>query len=1007
MKKGVKITLISVGSLLGLILIVVGVALWLVFTPSRLTSIVNNLSNKYIDCESHFESVDLTLFSTYPDVGLEIHDVALVNPMEGAPSDTLLQVGRLVVGLDLKALLNGGNIIVKQLQLNDMKANLYVASDGKSNFDIFPKSEDTTSSTFKLPDSIRLHSIAINNLSATWTDRKNGMEALADDLDLTVEGDLTNGDLQADLMLACQQLDMHNGSGEKSMQVNVNGLTLNLDAKGDNISMDKQLSLDKMQAAVKLSCREMGYRGGNNEKQMVFNVNDFDLRLDANGNQHTLAGQLATTLPQALVRMAGKEYCNANTAKHGDLVALNVPFSVNLDKQQIQLDTAALTLDGTYRLNLNGAVNLPSEQQPLHTDVAFSTNRWNVVPLLALLPAEFTSWKKGMDLGAAVQLNGTCRGEVSDSVMPNVDATLRLINGHWADARKLPGAVRNIAGTVRAQMKPTHNKKNPFVVNAQVQQLQAQWQHTDVAVDASATDVLGRMPFQAHLKANTTADDAALFLPDTLPLTFAGTAHLEAYANATLSQVRQQDWQRMQAQLQLQLADLDVRYDSIHATTPSISLNARLVDGGTAPAVAFNLATALMDGHYGAVGGNVNRLSVRGQANYDSSKENLFDMLKPAVRIDLHEATVYTPSIQQVMRVNDMKMNYADGRCDTVDISLVCGLSDYHLTGHIDGVEDYLVRKQMLRGRLDFHSTYTDVDQLMTMFSGLGTDKDTLEAQKLEAPATANPFIVPKNVDIAFNTHIDNCLAFGNKLSHVGGGLTVNDGVVVLDQMGFVCKAARMQLTGVYKTPRFNHLFVGLDFHLLDIQIDELIDMIPTIDTLVPMLKSFKGNADFHLAAETYLFADYKPKYSTMLGAAAISGKDLVVLDNETFDKISSLLMFKKKTENKIDSLDVEMTVFRNELEVFPFLLSMDKYQVCVAGRHTLDNNCNYHLELLKCPLPVRLAVDVKGDLKKPKISLGKVRYAELFKPEKQNKVQERTMEIKRQVRQALERNVR
>jgi len=212
------------------------------------------------------------------------------------------------------------------------------------------------------------------------------------------------------------------------------------------------------------------------------------------------------------------------------------------------------------------------------------------------------------------------------------------------------------------------------------------------------------------------------------------------------------------------------------------------------------------------------------------------------------------------------------------------------------------------------------------------------------------------------------------------------------------------------KTFGENFLFkevIAVQIHLLDIQIDELIDMIPTIDTLVPMLKSFKGNADFHLAAETYLTAGYKPKMSTMLGAAAISGKDLVVLDNETFDKISSLLMFKKKTENKIDSLDVEMTVFRNELEVFPFLLSMDKYQVCVAGRHTLDNRCNYHLELLKSPLPVRLAVDVKGSLSKPKIELGKVRYANLFKPEKQNKVQERTMEIKRQVRQSLERNVR
>lgn len=1007
MKKGVKITCISLGSLLGLVLIVIGVALWLVFTPARLTSIVNKLSDKYVGCESHFESVDLTLFSTWPDVGLDIHNVTLVNPMEGAPNDTLLQVGSLVVGMDLKSFLKEGHIVVRQLQLDNTKAHLFVDEQGRANYDIFPSSDDTTSSAFELPERIMLHAIEVRNLSATWTDRQHQMEATAEDMNLSVEGDMTDGSLQADLQLACRKLGMCNGSDEQSMEVTANHLALRLEANGDNLLLGDPLSVGNLQAGVKLDCGEMDYRSSGDVEQMCVNLTGMHFQLDAEGDQQSLAGRMMAVLPQALVRMAGNEYCNATTAKQGDLVALNVPFHADLDHKQVVLDTASLTLDGTYRLNVNGTLGLPSERQPLQTDLHVSTNRWNVASLMALLPAEYTAWSRGMDYGAVVQLDGSCKGAVGDSVMPNVDMTLHLSNGHWADARILSGAVRGVKGTVRAQMVPTQKKDNPFTVNAQVRQLQAQWNNSDVVVDATATDALGQMPFHARVKANVSSEDVAPLLPDTLPLLFAGMAHLDVDAHATMAQVRRQEWQQMQALLHLQLNDLDVRYDSIHVATPSIALNARMEEGSTTPAVAFNLATAMIDGNYGSVGANVHRVVLSGNAHYDKDKKNIFDMLQPAVKVNVQEATVYTPTVQQVMRVNHLQMDYADGKCDTIDVSMVCGLSDYHLTGRIEGVEDFLVRKEMLRGRLDFHSGYTDVDQLMSVFSGMGVDKDTLEAQKLETETAANPFIVPKNVDIAFNTHIDNCVAFGNRLSNVGGGLTVNDGIVVLDQMGFICKAARMQLTGVYRTPRFNHLFVGLDFHLLDIQIDELIDMIPTIDTLVPMLKSFKGNADFHLAAETYLFADYKPKYSTMLGAAAISGKDLVVLDNETFDKISSLLMFKKKTENKIDSLDVEMTVFRNELEVYPFLLSMDKYQVCVAGRHTLDNNCNYHLELLKSPLPMRLAVDVKGNIKKPKISLGSVRYAELFKPEKQNKVQERTLEIKNQVRQALERNVR
>ena len=81
MKKGWKIALISLGSLIGTIAIVVAVACWLLFTPARLTSIVNKLSDKYLLCENHFGKVSLSLFKTWPDAGLEVEDV--VFSMEG------------------------------------------------------------------------------------------------------------------------------------------------------------------------------------------------------------------------------------------------------------------------------------------------------------------------------------------------------------------------------------------------------------------------------------------------------------------------------------------------------------------------------------------------------------------------------------------------------------------------------------------------------------------------------------------------------------------------------------------------------------------------------------------------------------------------------------------------------------------------------------------------------------------------------------------------------------
>ncbi len=72
---------------------------------------------------------------------------------------------------------------------------------------------------------------------------------------------------------------------------------------------------------------------------------------------------------------------------------------------------------------------------------------------------------------------------------------------------------------------------------------------------------------------------------------------------------------------------------------------------------------------------------------------------------------------------------------------------------------------------------------------------------------------------------------------------------------------------------------------------------------MIPMLKSFKGKGEFHLAGETYLKSDYSLKQSTIRGAAAFQGEKLTLMDTETFGMIASKLLFEKKTENVIEMI--------------------------------------------------------------------------------------------------------
>ena len=154
----------------------------------------------------------------------------------------------------------------------------------------------------------------------------------------------------------------------------------------------------------------------------------------------------------------------------------------------------------------------------------------------------------------------------------------------------------------------------------------------------------------------------------------------------------------------------------------------------------------------------------------------------------------------------------------------------------------------------------------------------------------------------------------------------------------------------------------------------------------------YDGEAEFHFAAETYLKSNYDIKMSTLRAAGAIEGKDLVVMDSETFEKISKYL-FKEDTPNVVDSVSVELTVFKDEVDLYPFLIAMDKYKAIIGGRHNIneDLDFNYHISLAS---PLRLGLDIKGTFDDLKFGLTPTRYKNLFVPERRNDIQERTLKL-------------
>lgn len=1020
MKKGLKITLISLASLFLVIAIAISVALFCIFSPSKLAKIVNSQADRFLTCDFSMEKAGLTFFKTFPKIGLDLENVVLKNPQKGEVFDTLLYVKDCVAALDIRELLKNNNIIIHDFSLNKGLVNLYIDEKGNGNYNVF-KTNDTSTTEYR----IDLQKIKAKQLDIRYQNDQAKQRANVKDADLTVKGTFEHKDI--------------NGAAE-------------LAAESFAFAVSDSSSLHFSGDDVKVS-----YDGSFTD----FNLIDGNVRAD---------------IRDAVLCVDTTHYIN------GMDLSLASDVQADLDNLHFDLQNTQLNVD-KQELKVNGVVNMDTITHDIHTDLHYQTGDWKIEEILPMIPRAVIGNKlDDMQISGNIALEGDVKGTYSDTQMPTITSDVAWHHGRFAmkdlplDFEKADGLFDlhldfdNQSDVTVKSLSATTRKRNRVTVSGTIKDLLGK-----MLLDIFATGKLHITDFkdflpedftqyegQADIRlktqlqydpdkefsvenvknatANCLFKNLSLLYHDTTSMAspqmqvdlafpvkerpykigewlnakieagnltisnpgqfnISGTdVHLDAYTNNLLDSTI-----NLKFATTYQFDQLDAQIDTISAqlsqpkgvfalrNTNQIQLD---YAGSTVKAAAGNTVKFLSQ-----------TLNLHVKTDYKEGENNLLLQWSPTVQLQLANAKAEIQDVAHAVEFPALNIDFNPRKAVLKKANLKFGQSDINLTGTITGIEPYLRDKGLLKGNLELVANYLNLNELMAFVNGFGApDSLTEQAKQVSDESGDSPFIVPFGVDVNMNTTIKKALYEEAEFNNIAGRVYVKDGILVLEEMGLTNEAARMQLTAMYRTPRMNHLFLGFDFHLLDIKIDKLIAMIPEVDTLLPMLKSFSGNAEFHFAAETYLKSNYDIKFSTLRGAAAINGHDLVVLDSETYKNIAKKLMFSKKTENKIDSLSTEITIFRNEVDVYPFLLSIDKYSAIISGRHNLDMTYDYNISLVK---PIRIGLDIIGTEDRLKFKIGKAKYATMFKPEKRKVVESSVLELKTLINKTLQENVK
>ena len=980
-RKILKVGAITAGLLLLVVLVAIAFVINFVFTPKKLTPMVLDVANRSLNADLKMKSVELTFFSTFPQFGLKVEEGSLVSKAlnDSLPlrTDSLLSFKECVLTVNPIAYLIKNEINVHNLLLKEASVYAFRNAEGHANWEIMKASADTlaveedTVKT-KFDSEINIRQIELKNANVVFDDRNTQIYSRVDDANLRLRLSLTKGR---------------------------SSLGLNFDNKNILFWQQGELLVNKIATSLKT-----------------------DIVVDRSTATWTL--------------------------KDTELTVNGIRLDVN---GELRRDTVAKTVD----MNLKYGLHAPSMETVLNMIPESYVKRGQVKAKGEVLVSGTVKGKYGNELLPAVAL----KIDIKDASAQYAGLPYG-IEAFTADFDAYVDLMRREPSYANLKIFHFKGAHTEVLADGKVEDLLADpliTFHTESTVDLDALAktfplqegviIRGKLDAGIDLKCRLSSlqkqDIGRIRLGGKLALKDFElrdtTKNFEFFGNADMTF---KDSETLQAELEIRKLLLNSKHissevermkakvistnpqdttkivslqcelemnklrasmgDSIKIYSGKTTLNGKLSPGekdATKPMFDFHLRTDSL-----FFKANDTRLAL-GVAGIKMKAEKVRDSLWiPEGALGFDRLRIRTPEFGLPIRMGKTIVTISGPKITLKDASLHIGRSDLMATGDMVGLYRAMTKNEMLTAHMSVSSNFIDCNQLINAFTA---PQDTTEVAAVDTTSESMKlFILPKNVDFELQTDLKKVVFDKMTFDDVRGNIDIRNSALHMKDLKMRALESDMEAVMVYRADSVRGGYSGFDFKIKDINVAKLVEFIPSMDTIVPMLRSFKGHVQFDVAAEARLDSNMNIRIPTLRSAMHIKGDSLVLMDGETFAEISKMMMFKNKKKNVFDSISVNVVVEKGNVVVYPFQISIDRYKAAIGGEQGLDMNFNYHISILKSPLPFKAGVNISGNMDKMKFRIGKAKYKDAVTPAAIHRVDSTRMELGNRIVQRFHRVV-
>ena len=378
-----------------------------------------------------------------------------------------------------------------------------------------------------------------------------------------------------------------------------------------------------------------------------------------------------------------------------------------------------------------------------------------------------------------------------------------------------------------------------------------------------------------------------------------------------------------------------------------------------------------------------------------------------------------------------MEICFTNDRIAIDSLKVMSGGSTIAAKGELTGLRRALTgggrnsrNRPALNLRLEMSTDGMNANEILTAYNS-GSHFNAEEAKDKMAGATDAEFlkmvindtaaadekmkllVIPGNLNADITLDGNDITWSDLNISDLKASLMMKERCVQITNTMATSNIGNVAFEGFYATRTKEDIKAGFNFEFKDITAEKAIDLMPAVDTLIPLLKSFSGKLDCELAATASLDTNMNILMPTINGVMRVGGNDLTISDSEMFTSLAKKLKFDDMKTGRIPHMTVEGVIKDNVLEVFPFVVKLDRYTLALSGKQNLDLSYRYHASIIRSPMLIKVGIDVYGkDFDNMKFKIGKPKYKNEKVPVFTTVIDETKINLAESIRDIFEKGV-